>query len=376
MSHIAVIGAGFGGLTAIRELRKRDKKIDITLIAPEQRFVYLPSLIWIPSGFRQADDLQVDLGKFLERHRVRFHQGRVTGLRERGRVVATDNGDIRSDGLIIASGGRFIKKLPGIEHAVAICEGVHAARRIKERLEEMSGRTIALGFAGNPLEPSAMRGGPIFELLFCLHTQLRREKRLKDFRFVFFSPAPRPGERLGDRAVDRLLARMRALGVDTHLGVKLVRFEQDKVITEDREIPADMILFMPGMTGPAWAEHSGLALTKSGHFRADAMARVDGAECVYAVGDAAAFPGPDWQAKQAHAADLQAATAAENLLNELKGRAPKRSFKHEIICIVDTLDKGMLVFRDEKRAIALPPTVLAHWAKSIFEKRYLAKLSR
>lgn len=30
MTHIAVIGAGFAGLTAIRTLRKLDKTIDIT----------------------------------------------------------------------------------------------------------------------------------------------------------------------------------------------------------------------------------------------------------------------------------------------------------------------------------------------------------
>jgi len=375
MSHFVVIGAGFGGLTAIRELRKRDAKVEITLVAPQAEFLYLPSLIWIPSGLREPGDLKINLEAFLKRHRVNFHRGRVTGLREGGRVVVTDAGEVRNDGLIIASGGRFMKKLPGIEHSIAICEGVDAAMRIRDRLRDMSGGTIALGFAGNPLEPSAMRGGPIFELLFCLRTQLKREKRLKNFKFVFFSPAPRPGERLGPKAVDSLLRRMHHFGVETHLGAKILHFAPGKILTERAEIAADLILFMPGMTGPDWAEASGLTLTPSGHFKADEMARVEGAERVYAVGDGAAFPGPQWQAKQAHAADLQAVAAAENLLHELKGVEPTRAFKHEIICIVDTLDKGMLVFRDEKRALALPPSFLGHWAKRIFEKRYLAKLA-
>ena len=65
------------------------------------------------------------------------------------------------------------------------------------------------------------------------------------------------------------------------------------------------------------------------------------------AGDAGSFPGPDWMPKQAHMADLQAAAAAENLLGELAGRAPPQTFKVELMCIVDSLDAGMLVRRTE-----------------------------
>ena len=47
---------------------------------------------------------------------VNFHQGNVTGLRDGGRVVETDNGEISNDGLIIGSGGRFIGK--GKDHTL------------------------------------------------------------------------------------------------------------------------------------------------------------------------------------------------------------------------------------------------------------------
>ena len=64
-----------------------------------------------------------------------------------------------------------------------------------------------MGFAGNPKEPSAMRGGPIFEFLFGIDTQLRKEGRRERFDITFFSPAEKPGNRLGPKAVDGLLAR-------------------------------------------------------------------------------------------------------------------------------------------------------------------------
>ena len=51
---ITVIGSGFAALTAVRELRKRDKMSRITVISPKPEFIFLPSLIWIPSGIRKG----------------------------------------------------------------------------------------------------------------------------------------------------------------------------------------------------------------------------------------------------------------------------------------------------------------------------------
>jgi sulfide:quinone oxidoreductase len=69
-----------------------------------------------------------------------------------------------------ASGGRFIKKLPGIEYAITPCEGLSAVQEMHNRIKTMNGGNIAIGFAGNPKEPSAMRVGPMFEFLFGLDT--------------------------------------------------------------------------------------------------------------------------------------------------------------------------------------------------------------
>ena len=71
---------------------------------------------------------------------------------------------------------------------------------IGERLRSLAGGTIAVGFAGNPLEPSSMRGGPMFEFLFGIDQLLRNEARRDRFKMVFFSPAAEPGNRRGAQA--------------------------------------------------------------------------------------------------------------------------------------------------------------------------------
>lgn len=371
--RITVLGAGFAGLSAVRELRKRDRACEITLVAPRAELHYLPGIIWIPSGLRTREDLVIPLDNFFSRTGVRFHAAEVIGLEQGGRLVKTSAGDVGNDALVIATGGRFLKKLPGIEHAITPCEGIAAAERIRDRLREMKGGNLAFGFAGNPNEPSAMRGGPMFEFLFGIDEQLRREGRRDAFRITFFSPAEQPGNRLGPKAVQHLLAEMKRRDILTHLGHKLKRFDEDRVVTEGGEFPAELIVFMPGMTGNAWFDATALPRSPGGLVQADANCRVPGFERVYVCGDSGSFPGPDWMPKQAHMADLQAAAAAANLMGDLRGVSSNETFKVELMCIVDSIDKGTLVWRTPEKNVLLPSSRLFHWAKRGFERQYLRK---
>ena len=370
-SRISILGAGFAGLSTIRELRRRDVHAEITLVAPRAELHYLPGIIWILSGLRTREDLVVPLDNFLRRQRVRFFAAEVTGLADGGRVVHTSAGDIANDALVIATGGRFIKKLPGIEHAITPCEGIAAAERIRDRVRAMQGGTIAVGFGGNPNEPTAVRGGPMFEFLFGLDAQLRREGRRDQFELVFFNPSTEPGKRLGTKAVKHLLDEMARRGIRTHLGHKPQRFESDKVITDGGEFRADLILFMSGMTGNAWFDATDLPRSPGGLLQADAHCRVPGFDRVVVVGDSGSFPGPDWMPKQAHMADIQAVAAAQNLLADLRGVPSSVTFKAELVCIVDALNRGSLVWRTSEHNWLLPSMRVLHWAKRLFEWKYL-----
>ena len=371
MKRVTIVGAGFAALTSIQKLRAADASMEITVVAPKAEFTYLPGTIWIPSGIREPKDLQIPLDNFFRRQRVIYHQGSATGLENNGRRLLTDNGTIENDGLIICSGGRFIKKLPGIENTITPCEGIPATMKIRERLKELQSGTIAIGFAGNPKEPSAMRGGPMFEFLFGIDRQLRLEKRRDKFKIVFFTPAPSPGNRLGPKAVQGLLDEMKKRNIETHLGHKMKGFTDGKVQTEGGEIAADLILFMPGMTGNQWFDNTDLPRSEGGLIRADRHCRVEGMDKVYVAGDSGSFPGPDWMPKQAHMADLQAEAAAANLVAEFNGKEPTKTFKVELVCIVDSQTTGMLVARTEKHNLVMPQMRLFHWLKRLFEWWYL-----
>jgi sulfide:quinone oxidoreductase len=145
------------------------------------------------------------------------------------------------------------------------------------------------------------------------------------------------------------------------------------VITEGGEFDADMILFMPGMTGNAWFDQTDLPRSAGGMIEVDAFCQVRGFERTYVAGDAGSFPGPDWMPKQAHMADLQARAAAANLLDAFAGKPASHGFKVELMCIIDTRSSGMFVWRTERRNVVLPSFVGFHWAKRFFERAYLRK---
>lgn len=375
MTKITIVGAGFGALTTLRELRRHKVDAEITVIAPRAELHYLPGSIWIPAGLRNSRRLTVPLERYFARHRATYVKATVSGLADGGRTVISDAGRHENDHLVIAAGAKFLRKLPGIENVHIPCEGLHVAEDVAARLSIMAGGVIAVGFASNPNEQGAMRGGPMFEYLFIIDAMLRKQGRRDKFELVFFSPAARPGQRLGDKAVDGLLAEMARRDIRTRLGVKIKAFEKSRIVTEAGDIPADLILFMPGITGQPWFADAGLPLSPGGMIRADAKCRVDGLDNVWVVGDAGSYPGPDWLPKQAHQADLQAHAAAVNIADVLAGRAPGRDFKSELICIVDALDSGMLVYRTEKHSIVTPRSRLFHWAKRFFERHYLRRFA-
>ena len=71
--NIIVIGGSFAGLTAAFELKRLLKHtVDVTVIARQDQFVFIPSFIWIVPGWRRPDQLTFDLKPALESKNIRF----------------------------------------------------------------------------------------------------------------------------------------------------------------------------------------------------------------------------------------------------------------------------------------------------------------
>lgn len=71
--RIVVLGGSFAGLTAALELKRLLKEqAEVTLISKQDHFVFIPSLIWVPSGWREPEDISFKLQPTLNERGIMF----------------------------------------------------------------------------------------------------------------------------------------------------------------------------------------------------------------------------------------------------------------------------------------------------------------
>lgn len=110
--RVVVIGAGFGGLTVAKELRKMSKTVEVVVLEKRDTFMSCPySNTWLggvmdPSGKKPVtlDTLTFDYYAPAIKHGYRFIQTTVTGVDRASKTVMTTNGAVKYDYLVITGG--------------------------------------------------------------------------------------------------------------------------------------------------------------------------------------------------------------------------------------------------------------------------------
>ncbi len=130
--RVLVLGSNFGGLTAAlavkRELRG---DVEVQVMSPADRFVFNPSLIWLPFGKRNAEDLTFPVGPTFAKRGIEFVRSAAVEIdAEHRRVRAADAQWYGYDYLVIATGYRNkMDAVPGLaENAVTITSLPDAVR--------------------------------------------------------------------------------------------------------------------------------------------------------------------------------------------------------------------------------------------------------
>ena len=104
---VLVLGGNFGGLTAAlavsHELRR---DVDVRLISASDRFVFNPSLIWLPFGKCRPADITFPLAPTFEEHGIDFVPAEATAIDLAAQKVTATTGVYDYDYLVIATGYR------------------------------------------------------------------------------------------------------------------------------------------------------------------------------------------------------------------------------------------------------------------------------
>lgn len=374
-----VVGGGFAGLEAAIHLQKAG--LETTLVSNRGYLYIYPTSIWVATGERTTPEVSMDLADVARRHGFTFVEGEVESVSGARKAVTVSGKEMTADHLVVAIGAKPMRP-KGVEHTHALGGDPANAARLEEALGKLIARgegKIAMGFGGNPKDTSAVRGGPVFELMFNVDHLLRKKGIRERFELTFFAPMPSPGERMGKKAVAAVQTMLAERGVAMRFGKKITAFDAAGVLFEDASrLDADLVVFLPAGAGHPVLEASDLPKNEAGFIETDDGCAVPGFAGVWAIGDSAALRGPSWRAKQGHLAEVMARVAVANIAATEAGRPATESYLPQvgITCLMDTGDGAAFVHRDEKKEQMIPLPIVGHWMKKGWGAYYKASKRR
>jgi sulfide:quinone oxidoreductase len=373
MSRVLVLGGGFAGVEAAIYLRK--KNISVTLISNRDYFYIYPTSIWIPTGEVTKEDISIPLEELAKKHGFELIIDEVQEIRSKEKRVICCGGEHSAEYIVIAMGsGKMQHK--GRENFLSICGDPDEAPKIKKRIDaliEQGSGKIAMGFGGNPKDPSNVRGGPGFEVIFNLHNHLKKLGIRDDFELTFFAPMEKPGARMGPKALKMMDIYFNRLNIKRSFGKKITSFEVDGINFEDgSKLESDFTMFIPAGNGHPVFQNSDLPLNEAGLVKINDYCEVmhnfdDTPEQynIFAIGDSVAMDGPDWRAKQGHVAEVMARNVAHNISAMIEGKEDRKGYLEHIniLCVMDSGDGAAFVYRNNKGGHMIPLPIIGHWMK-------------
>ncbi|MCX7672072.1 MAG: NAD(P)/FAD-dependent oxidoreductase [Thiobacillaceae bacterium] len=123
--HVIVVGAGYGGATCAKYIRKWDPKIKVTVIEPNDKFVSCPISNWVLGGMKTMADITHSYDTLRSKYGIDWVKDTVIGIDVDKRQVRTAGGQtLNYDRLVLA---------PGVEIRMDTVEGykeAHAAQKV------------------------------------------------------------------------------------------------------------------------------------------------------------------------------------------------------------------------------------------------------
>lgn len=305
--RVVVIGGGFGGLEAVRKLRRAD--VDITLIDRRNHHLFTPLLYQVATGGLSPGEIAVPLRTVFRRRRdVRVVLADVTGFDVVRRQVLAQPPDaeplaIPYDTLIVAAGSRYsyfghdewapyAPSMKTLDDARSVRARIYRAFEAAEVESDPEARAAWLTFA-------VVGAGPTGVELAGQIAEIARESRRR--RFTAFAPEDVKVLLIenGDRALaafpEKLSAKaeasLRRLGVTPMLGQSVIDVEPTAVITDRERIPARTTVWAAGVVASPLAEtlaaETGAEIDRGGRITVEPDLSLPGRPEIFAIGDMA-----------------------------------------------------------------------------------------
>ena len=399
MAHVAIIGAGIGGVPCAYELRKRlGKEHRVTLIGSSSNFEFTPSNPWIAVGWRRPEQTRVALRVPLESKGVQWIEDNVGAIDASRNELTLSTGDkVAYDYLVITTGPKLaFEEVPGLGPAAftqSVCTQAHAlqAWEAYQRFVQNPGPIVVGAAAG------ASCFGPAYEFVMILDADLRKRKIRDRVPMTYVTSEPYIGHMglggVGDsKGLMESELRQRHIKWITNAKITAVADGSISVTEHDEEgkskkelqVPFKYAMVLPAFKGvdavanvPGLCNPRGFVLIDQQQ-RSKAFANIYSAGVCVAIPPVEITPVPTGAPKTGYMIESMVSAICENIIAEIAGRPATAQGTWNAICLADFGDTGAAF-------VALPEipprnvtwTKVGKWvhlAKVAFEKYFLRKV--
>lgn len=337
LPQVVIIGGGFAGLAAARQLKQVD--CEVTIIDRHNHHVFQPLLYQVATAGLSPGDIASPIRWILRQQpRLRVLLGTVERIDTGARQVWMDGGDAVSyDYLIVAAGAthsyfghdEWSAAAPGLktlDDALAIRRRLLLAFEEAEREHDAARQRLLLTFV-------IIGGGPTGVEMAGALAEIARQALRSEFdaidpasaRIVLIEAGPSilPAFPASLRAsAKRALVR---LGVEVREGTAVTQVEDGAVTMGSERLAAHTILWAAGVAAAPVGRDLGPALDRAGRVNVEPDLSAPGHPGVFVAGDLASFshqtgkplPGVAQVAKQ------QGTHAARNIARLIRGEATR-----------------------------------------------------
>ncbi|WP_432239274.1 NAD(P)/FAD-dependent oxidoreductase [Herbaspirillum robiniae] len=361
MPHVVIIGCGFGGLAAARELAGAD--VRITMIDRSNHHLFQPLLYQVATAGLSAPAISAPIRAILsEQRNLTTLMAAVTAIDVVAKTVTLEDGaSIAYDHLIVAAGsthsyfGRdeWAQLAPGLktlEDAFEIRKRILMAFEYAERETDARRRQEWLTF-------TVIGGGATGVEMAGTLVEIARHTLSGEFRNI----DPHSARVVLIEGSDRILGayppdlsekardQLQKLGVDVRTGSRVVHIDEKCVryanFDGEQTLASRTVIWSAGVAASPLGKSLGVELDRAGRVPVSAELNIAGRDDVYVIGDLAAaqsdgkpVPGVSPAAKQ------MGRVAARNIKHRIAGK-PTEAFAYQ--------DYGSLATIGRKAAIAM-----------------------
>lgn len=295
--RIVVVGGGFGGLAAIKELKGVDA--DITLIDRRNHHLFQPLLYQVATTSLAPAEIAWPIRQLVhKRQEVTTLLGEVVGIDREANVVRLRNGtQVPFDYLILGTGAQhayfghddwepYAPGLKTLEDATAMRRRLLLAFEKAEIETDPEARRALLTFAiiGGGATGVELAGA-IIELARITLKQDFRNIQPEEARVVLIEAGPRVLANFKPEMSAYAEKALRELGVEVELGQAVTAVRPDSVDYGSRTLKASTIIWAAGVLASPAAKWLGAEADRAGRIKVMPDLSVPGLPHIFAIGD-------------------------------------------------------------------------------------------